>query len=187
MHFRKQGRISSNYLWVMDRIMKKKRERDRNGRFLGIQWLRLWAPNAKGPDSIPGQGTRSHMHACSVAQLCKTVCNPMDCSQSGSSVHGIFLARILEWVAIFSWRRSSRPRDRTCISYIAGGFFTMELPRSPDPTHPTKKILHADTKDPVCHNKDQAQPNKYLKREREDLKKEGREIWPESLESWISM
>ena len=52
----------------------------------------------------------------------------------------------------------------------------MELPRSPDPTHPTKKILHADTKDPVCHNKDQAQPNKYLKREREDLKKEGREI-----------
>ena len=66
--------------------------------------------------------------------------------------------------------------DRTCISYIAGGFFTMELPRSPDPTPPTKKILHADTKDPVCHTKDQAQPNKYLKREREDLKKEGRKI-----------
>ena len=35
-----------------------------------------------------------------VAQLCLTLCNPMDCSPPGSSVHGIFQARILEWVAI---------------------------------------------------------------------------------------
>ena len=35
-----------------------------------------------------------------VAQLCPTLCNPMDCSPPGSSVHGIFQARILEWVAI---------------------------------------------------------------------------------------
>ena len=35
-----------------------------------------------------------------VTQLCLTLCNPMECSQSGSSVHGIFQARILEWVAI---------------------------------------------------------------------------------------
>ena len=44
-----------------------------------------------------------------------------------SSVHGIFQARIREWVAIFSLRGSSRPRNRTCISLvscIAGGFFT---------------------------------------------------------------
>ena len=35
-----------------------------------------------------------------VNQLCPTLCNPMDCSQPGSSVHGIFQARVLEWVAI---------------------------------------------------------------------------------------
>ena len=36
----------------------------------------------------------------SVAQLCQTLCDPMDCSLPGSSVHGIFQARVLEWVAI---------------------------------------------------------------------------------------
>ena len=56
-----------------------------------------------------------------VAQSCLTVCDPMDCSPAGSSVHGIFQARILEWVAISSSRGSSWPRDWTqfsCISCI---------------------------------------------------------------------
>ena len=35
-----------------------------------------------------------------VAQLCQTLCDPMDCSLPGSSLHGIFQARVLEWVAI---------------------------------------------------------------------------------------
>ena len=35
-----------------------------------------------------------------VAQLCLTLCDPMDCSPPGSSVHGLFQARILEWVAV---------------------------------------------------------------------------------------
>ena len=54
---------------------------------------------------------------------------PMDCSLPGSSVHGIFQARILEWAAISSSRGSSRPRDRTCtpcVSFMAGRFFTAE-------------------------------------------------------------
>jgi len=55
----------------------------------------------------------------------------MDCSPSGSSVHGIFQARILEWVAISSSRGSSQPRDRTHVSCIAGRFFTAEPPRKP--------------------------------------------------------
>ena len=38
-----------------------------------------------------------HTHACSVGQLCLTLCDPMDCSLPGSSVHGIFQAKILEW------------------------------------------------------------------------------------------
>ena len=50
---------------------------------------------------------------CLVAQSCPTLCNPMDCSLPGSSVHRILQARILEWVAMPSSRGSSQPRDRT--------------------------------------------------------------------------
>ena len=50
----------------------------------------------------------------------------MDCSPPDSSVHGILQARILEWVAIPSSRGPSQPRDRTCMSCFAGGFFTTE-------------------------------------------------------------
>ena len=56
-----------------------------------------------------------------------SVCNPMDCSPPGSSVHEILQARILEWVAMPSSRGSSWPRDWTCVSFVpalAGGFFT---------------------------------------------------------------
>ena len=48
-----------------------------------------------------------------VTKSCLTFCNPMDCSPPGYPVHGIILARILEWVAISFSRGSSRPRDRT--------------------------------------------------------------------------
>ena len=51
-------------------------------------------------------------------QSCLTFCDSMDWSLTGSSVHGIFQARILEWVAISFSGRSSWPRDQTQISYI---------------------------------------------------------------------
>ena len=61
-----------------------------------------------------------------VAQSCTTLCDCRDCSPPGSSVCGILQARILEWVAIpFSTQGSSQPRDRTQVSHIAGGFFTI--------------------------------------------------------------
>ena len=59
------------------------------------------------------------------AQSCPTLCGPMDYSPPGFSVHGIFQARILEWVAISFSRRSSQPKDRTQVSYVAGRFFTI--------------------------------------------------------------
>ena len=63
--------------------------------------------------------------SCSVISLC----DPMDYSLPGSSVHGILQARILEWVAIsFSRRGSSWLRDRTWVSCIAGRFFTIWTP-----------------------------------------------------------
>ena len=52
------------------------------------------------------------------AQSCLTLCNPMDCSPPGSSVHEIFQARILEWFAISYSRGSSQPRDLIYISCI---------------------------------------------------------------------
>ena len=58
-------------------------------------------------------------------QLCLTLGDPMNCSLPVSSDHGILQARILEWVAMPSSKGSSQPRDRTCISYIAGRFLLL--------------------------------------------------------------
>ena len=59
-------------------------------------------------------------------QSSPTLCNSVDCSSPGSSVHGILQARILKWVAIPFSRWSYRPRDQTRVSCTAGGFFTTE-------------------------------------------------------------
>ena len=67
--------------------------------------LGLHASNAEDSGLIPGQGTKM-LHATwpirerEVTQLCPTLCDPMDCSLPGSSVHGIFQAIVLEWIAI---------------------------------------------------------------------------------------
>ena len=58
-------------------------------------------------------------------QLCLTVCEPMDCSPPGSSVHVILQARILEWTAIPLTKGSSQPTDGTQVSCISGRFFTV--------------------------------------------------------------
>ena len=71
---------------------------------------------------------------CLFAQSCLPVCNPTDCSQPGSFIRGVSQGRILEGVAISSCRGSSRARDGThvsCVSDLAGGFFTTEPPRLP--------------------------------------------------------
>ena len=65
------------------------------------------------------------MRVCLVTQSCLTICNPMDYSLPGFSVHEILQARILEWVVMLSSRGSSRPRDWTQAFCITGGFFTI--------------------------------------------------------------
>ena len=60
-----------------------------------------------------------------VAQLGLTLCDPMDCSPPGSSIHGIFQDKNLEWVAISFSRGSSWPRDQTHVSLIVGRLFTI--------------------------------------------------------------
>ena len=72
---------------------------------------------------------------CLVTKLCLTLCDPMDCSLPGSSVHGILQARIMERVTISFSRGSSRSRDRTHVSCIGKWFpyhwATREAPRFP--------------------------------------------------------
>ena len=60
-----------------------------------------------------------------VTQSCPTLCDAMDCSLPGSSVHGTFQAKVLEWVAISLSRGSSQPRDRIQVSLIVGRRFTV--------------------------------------------------------------
>ena len=67
-----------------------------------------------------------------VAKLYLILLQSMDCSLPGSSDHGISQMRILEWVTISSSRGSSQPRDLTCVSCIAGRFFTTESPGKPN-------------------------------------------------------
>ena len=60
-----------------------------------------------------------------VVQSCPTLCDPVDCSLPGFSVHGIFQARVLEWAAISFSKGSSWPRNWTWVSCIAGRCFTL--------------------------------------------------------------
>ena len=85
---------------------------------------------------LPGLGIEPKSHALAgrflitgpqgkseVTQSCLTLCDPRDCSLPVCSVHGIFQARVLEWVAISFSRGSSQPRDWTLVSHIAGKYF----------------------------------------------------------------
>ena len=66
-----------------------------------------------------------------VTQSCPTLCNTMDCSLPGFSVHGIPQARILEWVATPFSRGSSQFRDQTLVSCTAGDSLSSESSRKP--------------------------------------------------------
>ena len=70
--------------------------------------------------------THIYLYMCLCAKSCLSFCDPTNCSLPGSSVHGIFQARILEWVAFSFSRGSSPPRDQIHIFYLAGRFFNTE-------------------------------------------------------------
>ena len=98
----------------------------------GLSVLETWRQVDARMEGGAGLGRLSHVFQKSVkvkesevALLCLTLCDPMDWSLLGSSVRGIFQARILEWVAISFSRGSSRPRDWTRVFCIAGRHFTI--------------------------------------------------------------
>ena len=115
-------------------------------------WSGLAFPSS---GNLPNPGIDQCMNVKSeseVAQLCPALSDPMDCSLLGSSIHGIFQARVLEWIAIsfsrgssqpsssihgifqvriLEWvgipfsRGSSQPRDGTLVAHIVGRYFTI--------------------------------------------------------------
>ena len=82
------------------------------------EWLSMHAGEWKRIGFIIGKEVKSLSHVW-------TLCDPIDYSPQGSSVHGILQARVLEWVAISFSRGSSWPRDRTQVSCIVGRRFTV--------------------------------------------------------------
>ena len=91
-----------------------------------------------------------------ITHLYLTLCDPMDCSPPGSSVHETLQARVLEWVAIPFSKVSSWPSDRTWVSHIAGRFFTIWatraalLKRSPAPESLLRACFCGPQTKPPC-------------------------------------
>ena len=84
-------------------------------------------PGTGEPGGLPSMGSCRVGHdwsdlaaaaVCSVAQSCPTLCGPMGCSPPGSSSHGVFQARLLEWAVIYSFRGSSWLRDGNCLLHL---------------------------------------------------------------------
>ena len=90
-----------------------------------------------------------------VAQSCPTLCDPMDCSPPGSSVHGVLQARILGWVAIPVSKGSSPLGHRVWVSCIAGIFFTLWAARETD-RHVGSKYLFLYAMFPFNFNRTEA-------------------------------
>ena len=90
----------------------------------------------KGQSIRETDKTRAYLKACPTVCLVThsylTLCDPMDCIAHQASLSmGVLQARILEWVAMPSSRRSSQPRDPTQVSCIEGRFFTIGSPGKP--------------------------------------------------------
>ena len=83
-------------------------------------------------DTDRGQFCLILASCCLIAESCPALCDPVDCSPPGSSVHGILQARILEWAAVSVSRGCSQPRDQTHISCTGRRvLFTAEPPGKP--------------------------------------------------------
>ena len=99
---------------------------------LNIQKIKIMASSPIISWQIDGETKGTKDVKVLVPQSCLTLCDLMNCSPPGSSIHGILQARILAWVAIRFSRGSSWPRDQTQVSCIACRFFTIEPPGKPD-------------------------------------------------------
>ena len=111
-----------------------------------------WSEIKSAPPTLEGEVLTTELPEVKVAQLCPTLCYPMDCSLPYSSVHGILLARILEWVAIPFSKGSFQPRGWTQVTRIEGRFFTIwatGMPLKLPGRSPNSNILNSER---ICMN-----------------------------------
>ena len=97
-------------------------------------WLYVWHLKGRSWEKLTSTATidvRSWFLCEKDSKSCPTLCDPIDCSPSGSSVYGISQARILEWVAISFSRGSVQPRDQNCVSCNSSALQADSLPLSP--------------------------------------------------------
>ena len=107
-------------------------QRQMANEFMVTKRMNLWLLGWKGRGRDREFGIDMYMHACMQSHF--SLWDPVSCSLPGSSVHGIFQARVLEWVAMVSSKGFSQPKDCTRISYsfsVSGEFFTAEPPKKP--------------------------------------------------------
>ena len=112
---------------MLGKIENKRRRGDRRWAVwmaLPTQWTWVWARDSEV------QGSLACVQGVTKSQTWLTD-STTTATTTGSSVHGISQARILEWITVSFSRGSSEPRDWTCISWIAGGLFTTEPPGKP--------------------------------------------------------
>ena len=88
-------------------------------------WLQPWSQKTVAFWQESYDKPKQYINISEVTQSCLTLCNHMDCCLPGSSVYGIFQAIVLEWIAIFFSKGSSRPRDRTQVSRFVDRRFTV--------------------------------------------------------------
>ena len=85
-----------------------------------------------------------------LAQSCLTLCDPVDCSPPGSSVHGVIPARILQWVALFLLQGNiPDPGIKPESPALTGRFFTTETPGTPQMRKLKPKRTNTETPTPV--------------------------------------
>ena len=134
---------------------EKQPSKHSGGTSLVVQWLRLHAPRAGDLGLISGQGTKiphatQHESESEVAQSCPTLCFPVGCSLPGSSIQGIFQARVLEWVAISFSRGSSQPKIEPRSPTFQAGALPSEPPGKP---YHTASPLHQKNTKTECPEK----------------------------------
>ena len=120
------SQLLSSWIGCMDVVMAKTACTVFSKNSQSVPLSSWWCLRMNWPGRHPFDTIGVCVCVCMHTQSCLTLCDHMSCSLPSSSVHGIFQARILEWVAISFSRGSLQPRDRTCISCIAGRLFTAE-------------------------------------------------------------
>ena len=105
-----------------DRPLRCAGERSHLGDFIPVKFP---ADPTAGYNLIPISWETQSESESLVAQSCLTLCDPVDCSLPGFSIHRIFQARVLEWVAISFPRGSSQARNQTRVSHIVDRCFTL--------------------------------------------------------------